>query len=812
MNKHIHRKTKQCSPLVFMESIRNGGSPAKAQQCEYPPVYSADLPPPQLSRSRYEKLFAETKSKMKHQDMVRIKQTEPPSIEHGVAPSLELLRHTTMREVAKKVNKIHQDCVLFVKTIYRPCHVANASILVEDEEGTCLMLSVYNFIQPSKELDEVFPVGTCLALLAPYILNVNDDKYHNLILRCDNPQCIIKFESEASWLAAKTGCPEPPVTENPSMHREKGNAAFQKKNIRDAAKFYSKALKSDTIQTEDKVACLSNRAEVMLREEKWESAEEDTRAALFIDSEHLKSKYRLGKALMRLSQPSEALKIAKWLLAKNPNERSFRELLSDSQRLTREQIGVYDIKMMRRELLSSKKLGFHADFVSPAIEIGVEIKRPNAGTYRGCKAVEDIDAGELITASKVFVFIPTNKSSLSLQVGTCENQVSQVEQMQLVNEVVELLHRRPKLGRSLYLLTAGDEYPNSVPSSEVEKINLSRIRCILNSNAFLRTSDHDGVLFEWKRLMMEQNNDRPLTEPEVHKINSMESNGVGLWINESLFNHSCTPNCTWNEIGDHMFMRTSRPVKAGEELCITYTGLQESYSERKRIFEHWAPQQGSKGGFVCACDWCNLMRSNQKLRSIEAEVDAAYKKAARKVSVQGISMAEASAKAMSRSRRREIFAAFSHLPLRFQHNTIAMLEVIEGNCLKQKGDSKGALEAYERAADVGYEVRGGACIERAKDLWRIVGASMCCDDVRRASEAMHEIWSSVFTGLPEADGRAAFVQLTIKHSLHWWLDEYDFNRQRELEELAREVWGKKTGGNGELRGRGRAQCIRSRNR
>ena len=46
--------------------------------------------------------------------------------------------------------------------------------------------------------------------------------------------------------------------------------------------------------------------------------------------------------------------------------------------------------------------------------------------------------------------------------------------------------------------------------------------------------------------------------------------GVGLYYLPSFFNHSSRPNCSRWAIGDVMFFVTNQPVKAGEELCISY--------------------------------------------------------------------------------------------------------------------------------------------------------------------------------------------------------------------------------------------------
>lgn len=76
--------------------------------------------------------------------------------------------------------------------------------------------------------------------------------------------------------------------------------------------------------------------------------------------------------------------------------------------------------------------------------------------------------------------------------------------------------------------------------------------------------------------------------------------GYGVWPEASFFNHSCLPNLSKERQGRLWSFRTSRGVRAGEELCITYLGGDERdldvYGLRKRLSDEW--------GFVCQCCGC----------------------------------------------------------------------------------------------------------------------------------------------------------------------------------------------------------------
>lgn len=89
---------------------------------------------------------------------------------------------------------------------------------------------------------------------------------------------------------------------------------------------------------------------------------------------------------------------------------------------------------------------------------------------------------------------------------------------------------------------------------------------------------------------------RPIHEGEQ----SGEFLGYGVWPEASFFNHSCLPNLSKERHGRLWSFHTSRDVRAGEELCITYLGGDEKDFDvdgrRRRLSEEW--------GFVCQCRGC----------------------------------------------------------------------------------------------------------------------------------------------------------------------------------------------------------------
>lgn len=774
MNSHWSSVIDSANQLYYLQNAKAHGAPA---------VYSATVPPAFMTRNGFVKKCEEENAKNMNECSL---ETTRPSIEHGVAPSLADLKPITLRGVATKVNHIHKDHVLFVTVIHAPYRVIATHVLVQDDDDNCLMLALYNFIQNDEVPNDVFRVGTHLALLAPYMKNSMDNRSLNLMLRCDNPQCVVKFDSREAWLAAKEWKPTRIEEGVPSELRQRGNNEFRRGNFDVAARLYSTALRSPRIEELDKIACLSNLAAVGLRKERWEDVECYTQQVLLIDNQHSKARFRLAKALMRLGKSSEALVIAADLMNQNKRDSSFQELVDEGRRLVQEEEGRYDFRRMREEASSQKAKQFHADFISPNVEVGASIETVSGSRYRGCKAVKDIMADELLSSSKAFVFAPSTEggTSTSLEVDAYRHMVNKQSDILLVHHVIRALRNRPTLGRQFYSLDAGNDI-SDIQVADNDKIDLPRIRCILNSNVFSQTAESEDVVSSLERLLERRRQGPSWTESEAKKL----KNGSGLWLRESMFNHSCIPNCTWAQIGDQMFIRSARPIMSNEELCISYLFHSFGFQKRQQVFANWT-KPGK--GFTCACEWCHLLRTKEQLRQLEAEVEVAYQKAYEEVSLKRVPLAVAVDAAMSPHRRKYIMSVFAPLPLRLQHNTIAKLEVFAGACLQRRGDNSGALKAYERAGDIGFAVRGGGGMERAQDLWCVAGAAMACKRKERTVEALQEIWKGRgFEALSSTDARVAFSELTIHYSLPWWTGCPDFTRKHQMEMLVKDVCSEK---------------------
>lgn len=737
-----------------------------------PREYAAVLPPPDITRFHYIAAFAKEKKPVPAgMKTVQIRQSVAPAIEHGAAPEIASLRPINLREVARRVNVIHHDRVLYATVAHEPFRQTGTCVLLEDTKGDVAHCGLYNYVMPSEDPADVLPRGCFVALLSPYMRNAGDDRTQGLMLRCDNPQCVVTFDSEAAWLAAREGR-EPPVEILDSSYlRKEGNNEFKRGKLKQAIQLYTRALKHPLVGPNDKVACLSNRAEAYLRQKQWEYAASDCEEVMRIEKSHTKATFRLAKALLHLGQAAKAKTLVKSLLDQFPSDRAFKEAFSEAERVHQEELGHYNLEAMRREASSSSPMKFHASYVSDAVQIGVEIPMNGIGSYRGCAAKKQLAEGDIVCASKAFVFVPDRgEEDMSLRLNLYSKQMESGKDTAMISEMIYLLNHRPMLGRELYKLSSGE---GITEENELEKIQVRRIRGIKTSNAFGQTQESLGVAVDWQKFKEEQQLGRQPSEEEAKAIlvkhGHDHGGGSGLWIQESQFNHSCIPNSTWSQIGDHMFIRTTRQVQRGEELCISYTAAELSYSKRCEIFQNWV-RPGV--GFQCACDLCHLLRTNSALLQMEQEVESAYSEAARLVTMQQMPMAVAAEQVMPEVRRKAIISKFCDQPLRLQHRTIQKLEVMQGAVLNFKGDFEQAYECYKRAAAIGYAVSGGS-YDHSKNLWRLVGSGMRCGKRAEALGYLTKIRSMLCFMSMGPDANEAFRDLTMKYASPWWADEYD---------------------------------------
>ncbi len=736
-------------------------------ECEVP------LPPPFVTKLGYINYLEKSAQPAERTEggIIRFANTMRSYLQHNKAPnSISTLRATSLREVARRVNHIHEDRILFLKTTYDAFRIVGMNVLVEDDAGDCIMLSLYNYLAYHENPSDFFPVGTYLAILAPYMKYAKDDPKLTLMLRCDNPECVRVFPFHRSWKAAKRGkLMLSDIDDDPEILREEGNHHFAQELYETAARTYSRALACSRISASCRIACLCNRAEVNLRLQRWEAAESDARNVLVLDPNHIKAMFRLTCALLHLNRVSEASEIASKLQerAEMKKSKSFQRLSQDIyQAIEEQQNGNYNLLQMENEISRHGLVAFHANYSSSMMQRGV-VTKASGFTYRGCVALENIPKNTLLSASKAFVYYLPEGKPLLFEVSPYNRVAADSSRIVLENDTIVLLHRRPELKEIFYTLSS--ELPEERFKEENcrKRIDMKRIQGIISNNSFkAQPTVHDLYL--------------TCNQPTAPRIEA----GSGVWINESLFNHSCTPNCDWSNIGDHIFIHTTRDVKSGEELCLSYLNHEASLEERGETFSNWL---GSGVGFSCQCDWCITVRDSPDLQEANEIIHSAYKSAIKLVSSK-VKMSAAAELVLPAHDRAKYLKFFSQFPLMIQHIAGAFLWIMEGSVLMGiKNKPKEALEAYEKAAAITQAVCGDRSFNRSKDLWRIVGACMACGYETRAKTMLASIWNDFFVKAKMKKLEDKFIILTRHYVMPWWTENFDQSRAATLNRIALDV-------------------------
>lgn len=100
----------------------------------------------------------------------------------------------------------------------------------------------------------------------------------------------------------------------------------------------------------------------------------------------------------------------------------------------------------------------------------------------------------------------------------------------------------------------------------------------------------------------------------TNKSNQVQS--LGVFPQFSNFKHSCTPNAMYYLTGNKMIVMTLTPIKAGEEIFVSYFGkaailtFDSNGEERKEMLRNLYKSFGMK----CACSFCLKCESNPKQR------------------------------------------------------------------------------------------------------------------------------------------------------------------------------------------------------
>ena len=234
----------------------------------------------------------------------------------------------------------------------------------------------------------------------------------------------------------------------------------------------------------------------------------------------------------------------------------------------------------------------NGDYINSKIEIGFD-------PFKGIKIIakENINKGEYIIAEKAIYCCrthdPNNAFETSTKINTPLHLISQIEQIDILNNLIKILKKSPLDYKEFFILYNGDnlienynERLENLPENLLSIINIDLIEKICRYNKYTSIRN---IYYPYKV-------------------------STGIWRYFSLFNHSCLPNTINFGIGDFVFVIANRLIKKGEEINILYLSTPKLYNINKNMLKNIY-------NFECNCLLCE---SEKKIREKYPDILSQY--------------------------------------------------------------------------------------------------------------------------------------------------------------------------------------------
>ncbi|KAI2618533.1 hypothetical protein GGR54DRAFT_640658 [Hypoxylon sp. NC1633] len=427
--------------------------------------------------------------------------------------------------------------------------------IVEDKEGTAVLLQLYNQPEESKvSMDYILQNGDVCVVKEPFFKASTSDGSYSL--RVDHVSDIIWLQDNDDRIPLKWRKRALSVDEISKDLQIQGNAAVHNQNWAEAEHLYTKAIRTAKTPEEEQLAYL-NRSLSNLRLDRPEKALHDARKGNGSE----KAQYREAKALYALGKFSPCLEKLTVLVRSDPtNSVAWAEIRRVRQRLREEEKRTYLFSSMHTQA------GATTPLVDCATYVGSVAVRDSPGRGKGVFTTKRVGAGELLLCEKALAYCYDDYGrATSGQASLITQVVQKIYHGNIAAEVITHLHHGEY--RSLHL------------------IFLAAKIIQLNSFGAPRTSYESTITTMFNHT-------------QGRSVGPVAQNNYGLWPLASRFNHSCITNCRRSFIGDMQIVRACGDIEAGAELHFGYTHPlpNQTYAETQEGLKHW--------GFVCSCSLC----------------------------------------------------------------------------------------------------------------------------------------------------------------------------------------------------------------
>lgn len=479
------------------------------------------------------------------------------------------------------INHHHRGRLLLVKLISTADASRTTTIVnVEDTSGNIELLSVNLAFMDMKFAHDWPKPGLWFVIKEPFF--AIEEEGRTKYIRIDHSSDFVDVRGSSLDLLGHdflaTICPKD-NKRTPLSCKEAGNAALRAKNLDAALASYTDGLLLSIGKTGDpnriiKQDLLRNRSHVRLALGYYEGATTDAMAAVthISDAEHkkldAKAYFRAACASYKLKHFDLVKRCLQAQLELTPGDRNGEAMTKRNEaRLHEQQQGRYNISAIEETIYSHPRVDA-ADYI---VNTDIKISGPNRG--RGLFATQDMELGDLVMAETAFCCVWGHEKSYHVcpQRGSKASDGARPANVGLWRETLTKATRNPVRGSELLHLHSGYKGTES-RVSETDDLLMTdsyHIRDIVTHTSF-------SML--------------PV------KASDAETQNSGVWIRASYINHSCIPNTARIFHGDMMMLHTTRPIKKGEEIIVSYLPF-DRYDGRDEVIE-------SIWGFRCDCPLC----------------------------------------------------------------------------------------------------------------------------------------------------------------------------------------------------------------
>ncbi|KAF3391247.1 hypothetical protein F1880_007849 [Penicillium rolfsii] len=506
----------------------------------------------------------------------------PPAYPPCVSPFSEL-KKVMIKSLVLETH--HRGQYLLLKTVTQTDTMTAVMAIVEDEDGSVLMIQFYN---RGQELSgaQCLKEGTVLVVKEPYVKVMADGDYGIRVDHLSDVWFIPEFDDlvPLSWRKRVTQSDE-----SASSWKEKGNNYFDQRDYISAIQCYSKSLETHP-PPELLVVVKLNRALSFLKAYYFDAALRDVEDVLQVSELSEKALFRKGQALYQLGRFKASCDTFTMLTEKYPdNKDAAHEYKRVSARLVEQESGKYEFKKM---ILEAKKR--RPPRLDRGTYIGPVTVKQTQSHERGLFTTQAVKAGDLLFCEKAFAhaFHDENASkSLHLLLNVDMNEATVGTQVELIELIVQKLHKNPSLLPDFVNHHHGTYKPvDCLEADSRPVVDTFLIERIILLNSF-------GCPLLSRESHIRSMKDSDLAEKANEKFHS-----CGFWSMASYINHSCLSNARRSFVGDMMIVRASRDLPPNTEITFWYKSpMNRDPNELPIDLKHW--------GFKCDCILCQDTRS-----------------------------------------------------------------------------------------------------------------------------------------------------------------------------------------------------------